>query len=246
MSRRLLSKTREPFAIMVAGTKYYVITSPSDASEFYSNVSTLSWDGFLNETLTGFGVDSTRLDVLWERPATASVVNPAKKSLIHLTQDLYKQHLLPGPTFSTLIGKYKSAVTQMMSWERLSSTYGLLTASETRQVSLYDFCSSIMIDATQMTLFDTILFSIDPNMTRNMRQFTDELWKLMYPSRFIDSKEVAAIREQYARAFLVYQRLPKELRKGEAWVVSTLIDQYKELGIDEHDSAAMLVMVYWT
>ncbi|KAI9878024.1 MAG: hypothetical protein M1830_002144 [Pleopsidium flavum] len=239
-------KTREPFAIMVAGTKYYIITSPFDASEFYANVSTLSWDGFLNETLAGFGVDATRLDVLWEKPSAPSIVNPAGKCLIHLTQDLYKQHLLPGPTFSTLIEKYKVAVSQLMTWERLSSCYGLATASKTQKISLYDFCSTIMIDATQMTLFDPVLFMIDPNMTQKMRQFTDELWKLMYPSPFLYTKGVAAIREQYTKAFLIYQRLPKEMRKGEAWVVSALIDQYKELGINENDSAAMLVMVYWT
>ena len=97
-----------------------------------------------------------------------------------------------------------------------------------------------------MILFAQILFAIDPNITKNMPKFTDELWKLMYPSKFIDSQSVAAIRAQYTRAFLIYQRLPKDLRRGEAWVVSTLIDQYRELGIDEEDSAAMLVMVYWT
>lgn len=217
-----------------------------DATEFYANVSTLSWDGFLNETLTGFGVNPNRLNVLWEKPSRKSSVNPAGKCLIHLTQDLYKQHLLPGPTFSGLISKYKSAISDLMDWERLSSYYGLNASSRTENISLYDFCSDTMIDATQMTLFDPILFTIDPNMTREMRTFTDELWKLMYPSRFLDSKKVAAVREQFTRAFLIYQRLPKELRKEEAWVVSTLIDQYKELGIDEHDSAAMLVMVYWT
>ena len=34
-----------------------------------------------------------------------------------------------------------------------------------------------MIKATQMTLFDSILFTIDPNMNREMRTLTDELWK---------------------------------------------------------------------
>ena len=68
----------------------------------------------------------------------------------------------------------------------------------------------------------------------------------MYHSRFVDSREVAAVRAQFTKALLIYQRLPKELRKGESWVVSTLIDQYKMLGIHEDDSAAMLVMVYWT
>lgn len=173
-------------------------------------------------------------------------MNPASKCLIHLTQDLYKQHLLPGPTFSALVEKFTLALKQLMTWEQLSSRYGLVDAPQTRTVSLYDMCSNIMIDATQMTLFDDVLFHIDPNMTQKMRTFSDDLWKLMYPSRFLDSKEVAGVREQYTKAFLIYQRLPKELRKGESWVVSTLIDQYKMLGIDENDSAAMLVMVFWT
>ena len=231
---------------MVAGTKYYVITSPVDASEFYANTSTLSWDGFLNETLTGFGVKASRLNVLWQKPEVSSPINPSSKCLIHLTQDLYKQHLLPGPTFSTLVGKFTSALGQLMTWEQVSSRYSLADRPESRKVSLYNICSNIMIDATQMTLFDDILFTIDPTMTQKMRTFTDELWKLMYPSRFLDSKEVTAAREQYTKVFLIYQRLPKELRKGESWLVTTLSDQYKMLGINEDDSAAMLVMVYWT
>lgn len=87
-----------------------------------------------------------------------------------------------------------------------------------------------MIDATQMILFGNIIFNIDPTMTSNMRTFTDKFWKLMYSSRYLVSKNVTAFREQYTETFLIYQRLPKELRKGESWVVSTLIDQYKSLG----------------
>ena len=65
--RNYFGTSREPFAIMVAGTKYYIITSPSDAGDFYTHVSTLSWDGFLNESLAGFGVNPTRLAVLWQK-----------------------------------------------------------------------------------------------------------------------------------------------------------------------------------
>ena len=82
---------------MVARTKHYIITSPLDVGGFYTNVSTLSWDGFPNETLTGFGVDPMRLNILWERPAICAQINPAGECLIHVTQDLYKQHLLPRP-----------------------------------------------------------------------------------------------------------------------------------------------------
>jgi hypothetical protein len=103
-----------------------------------------------------------------------------------------------------------------------------------------------MIDATQLSLFDPILFAIDPTMTDSMRAFTDQLWKLLYNSVLLDAREIKGLREKYTRAFSIYQRLPKEMRKNEAWIVTALIDQYKEQGINENDSAAMLVMVYWT
>jgi hypothetical protein len=237
--------TREPFAISVAGSKYYVITSPEDVGEFYKNTSTLSWDGFLNETLATFGVASERLGVLWRIPEVPTLINPARKCLIHLTQDIYQQHLLPGPRFSTLTTKYKAALNQLLTWESLTSTFGLPVSSKTIQVSLYDLCALVLIEATQLTLFDPVLSKIDPTMTRNMRRFTDELWKLFYPSRWVKSGEVMAIREQYTRAFLEYQKIPQSRRKEESWVVSTLIDQYKQFAIDKQDSAAMLVMIYW-
>ena len=217
-----------------------------NVSEFYANVDTLSWDGFLNETLMGFGVSSDRLHFLWERPSEPSNINPGRKCLIHLTQELYKKHLLPGPTFGTLTGKFEDALKSLMVWEKICKQYELPKEARSATISLFDFCANFMIDATQMTLFDNILFHIDPTMTSKMRTFTDDLWKLMYPSRLIDAKEVIAIRAQFTNAFKVYQRLPIELRKGESWVVSTLIEQYQLLGIHEDDSAAMLVMVYWT
>ncbi|KAF2235506.1 cytochrome p450 [Viridothelium virens] len=238
--------TREPFSIVILGKTYSVITSPLDATEFYSNTVTLSWDGFLNHTLHAFGVSPERLDVLWAQPTEATTLNPHRKCLIHLTQDLYKQHLLPGPTFSGLIDKYKASLRTLTSWKRITERHHLETSSSSHCFSLYDLCATIMIDATQLSLFDPVLFAIDPTMTDNMRTFTDQLWKLMYESKMLDSKEIKTLREKYTRAFLIYQRLPKEMRKEEAWIVTALIDQYKTLAIHEDDSAAMLVMVYWT
>ena len=106
-------------------------------------------------------------------------------------------------------------------------------------------CGDVLFDATQAALYDPVLFRIDPKMTDVMQTFTDELWKLLYPCPRIDAKEVKRLRAQYTRAFLTYMRLPKEARRDEAWLITTLIDQYKELNIDEDDAAAMLVMVYW-
>jgi hypothetical protein len=225
---------------------YYVIASPSDATDFYSNIMTLSWDGFLNYTLHAFGVSPKRLEVLWTPPEKATVLNPQRKCLIHLTQDLYKQHLLPGPTYSGLIEKYRKSLQDLSSWEKLSWRHSKDVTARSNTFFLYDLCAQVMIDATQVLLFDPILFAIDPTMTDNMRTFTDQLCKLLYNSVLLDAREIKGLREKYTRAFSIYQRLPKEMRNNGAWIVTALIDQYKEQGIYEDDSAAMLVIVYWT
>ena len=246
MYREFCGNTLEPFAITVAGTKYYVLPSPADATTFYNNTTTLSWDWFLNEVLVGFGVKPARLNKLWTPSTIPTPINPACKNLINLTEDLYKKHLLPGQNFDTLISRLQNNLNDLLSWKRISRRFGLASDVTTQRISLLDLCGDVLIDATQASLYDPILFNIDPEMTSGMQTFTDELWKLMYPCPGVDAAEVKALRRQYTKAFLTYMRLPKEARKGEAWLITTLIDQYKELNINEDDAAAMLVMVYWT
>ncbi|KAF2268988.1 cytochrome P450 [Lojkania enalia] len=241
---KYFNNTRQPFSILILGKVYYVITSPLDVTSFYSNTTTLSWDGFLNYTLHSFGVSPKRLEDLWARPEETTVVNPYCKCLIHLMQDLHKQHLLPDPTFGGLIKKYKASLRDITSWDELIDKHGLAASSARNPFSLYDLCAQVMIDATQLSLFDPILFAIDPTMTDDMRTFTDQLWKLMYDSPFLGFREIKALREKYTRAFSIYQRLPKEMRRKEAWIVTTLIDQYKQRNIHEDDIAAMLFMLH--
>jgi hypothetical protein len=175
----------------------------------------------------------------------AALIQQEEASPIHLTEDLYKQHLLTGPKLDILVETYHRALKQLTSWENLRSAYGLISVSQTRRISLYDLCSYLMFDASQMALFDPILFAIEPNMTENLRLFTDELWKLLHPSILIDSTKAQDLLQHYTRAFRIYRRLPKEKRSQEAWVVQTIIDQCKKLEISEVDSAAILVMIYW-
>ncbi|RAH47123.1 cytochrome P450 [Aspergillus brunneoviolaceus CBS 621.78] len=222
-------QSREPFALTLAGDRYYVATSPADTRPFFANASALGLDGFLNQVLIGFGCGSERLHTLWQRNQP-SPTNPKGKSLIHLTEDLFKHHLLPGPTFDSLLSRY---------------LYPTLTGKETEAISLYDLCSDFMINATQMVLFDPALFAIDPEMTVELRAFTDEFWQLIYKSKFIDSTRVRQILAQYTKALSTYLRLPPQTRNREACLIRTLLQTYSELGIHEEDQAAMMVMIYW-
>jgi len=192
-------------------------------------------------------VEPSRLDRLWAKAAVPTPVNPSAKSLINLTEDLYIQHLLPGKSFRRLASKLEWNMTKLMSWDELSNRFSLNVDGRglSEAISLKNLCGNVLIDVTQMSLFDPVLFKLDPGMTKDMQFFTDELWKLLYPAPGISSTKVATLRVRYTNTFLKYMKLPHNARKEEASLITTLVDQYKELDISEHDSAAMLVMVYW-
>lgn len=42
-----------------------------------------------------------------------------------------------------------------------------------------------------------------------------------------------------------YFMLPKEERKGEAWLVRNLEAEMRNVGIEEPDIAAFVMMIYW-
>ena len=244
--RKFFGNTFEPFAITVAGTKYYILTSAIDATAFFNNANTLSWDCFLNDCLTGFGVNPKRLKKLWYPSKTHSEINPAGKNIINLTEDIYRKHLLPGDNFEVLMSRLRKNLGDMLSHDQVFERFGHVSGNSTERISLIQLCGDVLINVTQAALYDPVLFRIDAKMTAGMQTFTDELWKLMYPCPGINAREVKALRAQYQRAFLTYMRLPKEARKEEAWMISALIDQYREFNINEDDAAAMMVMVYWT
>lgn len=213
---------------------------------FFKSTTTFSWNDFLNKALIAFGVSKNPLDTLWTKPTTASQASASGKSLIPLTEELFKRQYVPGEKCDLLLAKIMANLEHVMSWDQISKSFGLESENQSKRISLLDLCAETLIDATQLTLFDPVLYRLDPEMTKCMLIFTDELWKLMNPARGIDSRLVRSLRDQYIRAFVKYIQLPKEQRSQESWLVTTLISEYQAFNIDEHDSAAMLIMVYWT
>ncbi len=64
-----------------------------------------------------------------------------------------------------------------MSWDELSNRFSLNVDGRglSEAISLKNLCEDVLIDVTQMSLFDPVLFKLDPGMTKDMQFFTDEL-----------------------------------------------------------------------
>ena len=93
------NNTHRAFRVTLAGQTFYVLTSPQDAALVYKNITSLSFDGFMLDTLVRCGVSSFAIQKLWLSPKdgfNASIPNPAQKCLAQLMRDFHRQQLLPG------------------------------------------------------------------------------------------------------------------------------------------------------
>jgi len=233
----LCENDKEPFALTIGGELFYVLPSPADAHTLFNNATTFSFDDHLGKAALGFGVDPKSIGFCVSVHAPKSAINPKGKKLLHLTEDLYKQQLLPGPNFDLMIASLED------------SFQDLLKPSAVRQrfrspTSLLDLCN-ILVDVTQIAIFDPVLYKLGPNMVKDMPLFTDEAWKLMYPSPAIDSSKVKGVRDDFIGIFKQYLGLPKKDRSKESWMITTVIDVYQDTHVQENDIAAVLTMIYW-
>jgi hypothetical protein len=243
-ARRYFNNTDKPFAIVLAGKTHYILTSPADAHAMYSKPATFGFDSFLCKALNGFGVKQSSLNAFWGQ-RQHSENNKSGKCLVHLTEEIHKKHLLPGPRLKALIETHQTALDDSMTFDQLTYRSGLATATKTNPIPLFDLVTKIMIDSMQTCLFDPVLQSIDPGMTGDMMNFTNELWMLMNPTAMVDDKTPKRILKRYQEAMKEYQRLPASSRSNESSLITDLITQYESYNIDADDRAAVLVMVYW-
>jgi cholesterol 7alpha-monooxygenase len=227
-----------------------VIASAENTRPFFNDIGALSIDGFLNQALIAFGCAPERLDRLW-RLSEPTEVNPQGKNLIHLTEDLFKQDLVPGLMFGVVMERYQKGLNELLAWDRLVNVYPSLdgisngVGGRTEPISLYEMCTDLVVNINQRILFDPALLAIDSNMAVDIRTFTDALWKLFHRSCFIDTSEVERTLQHYTSVFMRYLNLPPQSRKNEMRVIQRLTESLSKQGIHEVDQAAILFMIYW-
>ena len=236
----------------VGRQKLYALTSPEDVAIAYRNNTTLSWDAYLHDLLSAFGLDSTALRMVWHKPSpgdasfvTPNPINPRQRSLIHLTEDVYKKQLLPGEKLDVLGGSFLQRLERALHWDRLSGPYVQLSTLQRKHVSLKGLCRSLVVDAITRSMWGDLLHEIEPSTTQCMLDFNDDAWMVIFHYPQIMAPKMNSARRKLMNALEVYIHRPKEQRVGEAWAIATVVAAQEITGIDDQNRAAMLLMIYW-
>lgn len=244
---RSLYGSEEPFAITLGGQTLYVVTSAKHAADIYNKISIFSWDEFVSELLLKFGVEPSALPKICEDPRPgdaryASPSNPQSKSIVHLSEEFYRKQFLPGPGLDDFSDKLLRLVQKSLSWKRLSSRY----TSSSSYFPLMDLCAELLVDSTTRSIFDDLIYEIEPQLTQMVIDFTEEAWKmLLFPYPKFAAQRLYNRREVIYKTLTKYIKSPQESRTGESWVMRKILEEQKMADVGVNNMSSVAFMLFW-
>lgn len=188
--------------------------------------------------MIAFGGSPAAVAKMWRIPGDNSPAaintNPMHKTLAHLCEDFYRQQLHPGNNLDVLQKGFLQIINASLLWENIPENVILSSMPTEKQVSLLGCCRHVLLDAATRSFFGDRLLEIQPDLFKSFFDFDDNSWQLKNAAK---KTGMDALRE--------YFMLPKEERKGEAWLVRNLEAEMRNVGIEEPDIAAFVMMIYW-
>ncbi len=138
--------------------------------------------------------------------------------------------------------KLLGLVQESLSWNRLSSRY----TSTSSYLQLMDFCAEQLVDSTTRSIFDDIIYEIEPRLTQMVIDFTEEAWKmLMFPYPNFAAQRLYNRREVIYKTLIKYIKYPPERKTGESWVMRKVLEEQKRADVGDNDTASVVFMLFW-
>lgn len=250
--RKVTNHTREPFALPVWRDRLYILTSAEDVAAAYKNNTTLSRDAFLNDMLEGFGLKGKSLKLAWHQPKPGDAsyrspnpINPAQKSLVHFTEEIYRRQLLPGENLNAMENSYLKRLSDNLCWGHMTGSHVLACTTTQKRLSLKGFFRYIVVDAITYSIFGGSLQKINPDIAWDMINFNDDAWMVVFRYPEFTSPKLVNSKRRIKDALRTYISIPDGQRKGESFAIMNVLEGQKITGIDEESRLAMLLMIYW-
>ncbi|KAF2971334.1 hypothetical protein GQX73_g2192 [Xylaria multiplex] len=231
--------------------KLNIITAPADVAAAFRDTVALRFDGHLNELLENFGFGPEAIRRGWHRPMPGdwcyipnNPVNPKQLNFIHLTEDIYKQQLLPGSKMDVICRTFLDALHESVRWDKLSHCGPVVSGSHKR-ISLYSLCRFSMVDAATRSMFGRHLHDIEPDIVEYMLRFNDSAWMVFFQYPDFCGLPVTEPRRKIMEALKQFIKLPDSERSEQAWSIKNIIAAQEIVGIDLHARASVILMIFW-
>ena len=173
-----------------------------------------------------------------------TLISPRQKSLNRLTEEVYKQQLLPGEKMDVMCKVFISSLEKSLQWDSLEFCT-LIEEDRQKRVSLRDLCRFTMVDAATRSMFGDHLHQIEPQIVQHMLEFNDYVWMIFFRYPEYLGSLAAAPRWKITTALEAFISLPEEKRSEQAWSIKTILRAQEIVGIDLRSKASVMLLIYW-
>lgn len=198
----------------------------------------------LNDLLVCFGVSSTVIPKLWQKPCDnnaqggypkAAAVAGRNLSAVHSTLDLYKTQLLPGPKLDVLSKTLLGNIDDCLSWERLEALHVI---SE-NTISLKDFCAELLVDVITRMLSGDRIYELEPELVKHFLDSNVNVWMLVFQVPQSPACKLSRARSNILKCFAAYTGASDDFKFGRASLIENVMNEQKVLDISDQDRAAI-------
>lgn len=228
----------QPYAMTIMGSSIYVVPSAEGVQAVYRSPASLSFDPVIRAILPKYGITSSTMSKMFEKQPHQA------KNWVEELNDGFKLQLHPGAKLEAVQKRLLAFVDKGLRWERLQGRMVRKDGVEEREVSLFDWCEMIIVDAQTRAFFSPVLFSARPDLVRQFQIYEEEGWKLPMDLPAFATRDLRASQRAIEESLRAYIRAGKGERKGEAWVVEKMLDGMDELGMEEDQRVHVLFSFY--
>lgn len=226
-----------------------MLSSAHDVTAAYRNSTTLTYDLVIQDLLESFGVSHSGVEKLYKKPTIKEpafqpkgpITIPQNKSVGHLKGNFYHHQLYPGEPFDLIQGRFLHLIDRAMRPKSFTNHFVLSSTSNGMKISLHKWCQHILVSAGTNAFFGDALLQMNPDLLQNFVDFDDNNWMVWY--KWPNATLMRTPKAKVLKTLENYVGLPKEKRTGIAWMIETMEDSQRNLGMNDADIAAVMMML---
>ena len=206
-------------------------------STVYKNTTSLTFDGFIRDLYTTFGMSKEGVRLMWQVngfQAGHGTSEPNSRQ-VHLGQGVHRQQLHPGDQLEDITAKYIDQIEHRLLWKTMADVSMTEPTGKGQVIDLWQWCATILGNATMQALFGNVVLELEPRLLDYSYMFDSESWKLTFQLPPLLARRMHAAKDKGREAFIRYFQLPAEKRSDACYYLRTVEAKQREAGMTNRD-----------
>lgn len=144
--------------------------------------------------------------------------------------------------------KAQAWINERLDFDSLSKrcSYTASNNLDTIQVPLYQWTSDVFVRLGQYVYFGDVLDHINPDYATDYIIFDEVIWKMLYRYPNFLCRDMIMPRDRMIASLKAYFQVPSAQRRDQAaWIINTMEDEMRAIGVNDDNLAIVVFHLYF-